>query len=112
MRTKFMLTALFAFSALLSGCEDTRTAEFCTNVCECQGDENEAAQCQAGCTQSIDALESSNSGAPIVSDECFACASHATCEIALVSCSRECATLLESLNEIDDQSQPQPGDSI
>jgi hypothetical protein len=108
MRTKFTLCAIFALSALLGGCEDTRTAEFCGSVCECNGDDpGEVAACTNQCTQSIDALESSNSGAPVVTDECYACATTATCEIALVTCSSECATLLQALNN-----SPQPGDPI
>lgn len=107
MPTKLVLCALIALSALITGCDSDRSADFCANVCECS-DPNGTDGCVGQCTQSIDSLESSNSGAPILSDECFACVDHNSCQIISAVCNSECATLIQALNG----GQPQPGDPI
>ena len=109
MPRNLMLSALVALTTLLVGCEDTRTAAFCESACECAGSDADAQECAFECTQQIEQLESSNFGAPLVSDECFACVDHNACQNILAICSSECAVLFASFG---DGPQPQPGDPI
>ena len=109
MPTKSALCTLALLSALLVGCEDTRSAAFCDSICQCAPDDNEAAACSAECTQDIESLENFNSGPPIVSDACFACVDHNSCQNVLAICSSECADLIQALQF---GPEPQPGDPI
>jgi hypothetical protein len=106
MPTKIALCTIALLSALLVGCEDNRTAAFCEAACECL-DDNDAQECAGECTQDIESLESFNSGPPIVSDACFACVDHNTCQNIFTICSSECAVLFQALQN---GPQPQPGD--
>ncbi len=110
MPTKLALSAIVAFSALFVACDSDRTAEFCINVCECSAD-GEADACTGQCVQSIDNLELSNSGPPIVSDDCFACASTNACEIFPTACNADCASLINALNGQDDSQTGVPLDT-
>lgn len=109
MPRNLVLGALVALTTLLVGCDDTRTAAFCESACECGSSDQETQACTFECTRDIEQLEFSNSGAPLVSDECFACVDHNTCQNIFAICSSECADLIESLQN---GPQPQPGDPI
>ncbi len=108
MPTKIALCALAALSVLFGACDGDRTAAFCDSVCQCLED-GEAQACASSCTQDIESFEAFNTGAPIVSDACFACVDHNTCQNIFAICSSECAVLIETLQN---SSQPQPGDPI
>lgn len=109
MPIKLTWCTLTLLSALLVGCEDNRTAAFCDNVCECF--DGEAQNCAAECTQRIESIENTNFGPPIVSDACFACVDHNSCQDPFAVCGGECARLIETF-ENGQQPEPQPGDPL
>ncbi len=98
MPTKLALPVIAFLSMVLFGCDGDRTTDFCGNICECAPD-GEVDGCNNQCVSQIDSLESSNSGAPIVTDECFACANHTTCELFLTACSSECAAVFAPFDQ-------------
>lgn len=102
MRTNLLLCAIFALSTLLYGCEDNRSADFCDLVCDC-ADGIDPLSCATQCTTQLDTIEASNAGAPIVSDECFACVNHTSCELIEASCTGACQSFVDAMN---DQTNP------
>lgn len=103
-----LLAILLALSCITACGEDHRTEDFCNLLCECTSadDPEGAAQCNASCFASFDAIEEATGSSPIT-DACYACLNNTSCQLVQSGCADDCASLGNTLN----QPEPPQGDT-